>query len=265
MSYKMLNSEKYNTILISEAEYGIRITINRPEHRNSLNLTLIRELDKLLDIAEHNPKVKLIVIEGQNGFFCTGMDFDTTISSTNEDEVQTSAYMNLIRRFTLIPKIIISVTDGQVIGGGVGIAAASDFVIATPRSQFALSEALWGLLPAMVIPYLMRRVGFRKAYQMTLTTLPISAEEACKIYLADEVSENPENNIRRLWSRLKRLDEVTIGNIKQYFRKMWMINEQIEETAVFEISRLMAEPKVRKNIENFVKFKKFPWESSDGK
>ena len=130
----------------------------------------------------------------------------------------------------------------------------------TSRSQFGLSEALWGLLPAMVIPYLIRRIGFGKAYRMALTTLPVSAQEAYAMGLVDEISEMPADSIRRLWLRLRRIEETTIGDIKEYFRKMWVVTEQMEATAVSEISRHMADPRVKGNIEDFVKLGKFPWD-----
>lgn len=255
----------YNTILVSESIGSITVTFNRLSHRNSINAQFVKEINQVLDSAEQNSECKMVVFEGQGGVFCTGMDFQEAaegLENPNRDDWPFSPqYMATIKRFTLIPKIIISKVDGQVMAGGVGLAAASDLVIATPRSQFNLSEALWGLLPAMVIPYLIRRVGYQKAYSLTLTTLPITAQDAHKIHLVDEVSEEPDKSIQRLWQRLGRLEGSTIGSMKQYFRKMWMINEQMEEIAVSEISRLISHPKVRENIHNFVKYMKFPWEN----
>ena len=90
----------------------------------------------------------------------------------------TQMYMDTLRRITLFSKVVISCVDGQVLAGGVGLVACSDLVIATSKAEFGLSEALWGLLPAMVLPYLIRKVGVQKAYFMTLTTIRISVEEA---------------------------------------------------------------------------------------
>ena len=60
--------------------------------------------------------------------------------------------MALLKRLTLTPKVVVACIDGKVIAGGVGIAAAADLVVATPRSEFSLSEALWGMLPCCVVP-----------------------------------------------------------------------------------------------------------------
>ena len=251
---------EYETILVEKILGGITVKFNRLERQNTINVALIKELNHVLSIAQEDSDCRVVVLEGQQGVFCTGMDF-SEVAKGGSDEFSTSGYMETIKGFASSPKVIISSVDGRVMAGGVGIVAASDLVIATPRSQFSLSEILWGLLPACVIPYLIRRVGFQKAYSMTLTTQPISAKEAHASHLVDEISETPEDNIRKLLLRLRRLEESDIANMKRYFRKMWMIDEEMEETAVAEISRLVSAPKVTENIRNFVEHQKFPWEN----
>jgi len=108
---------------------------------------------------------------------------------------------------------------------------------------------------------LIRRVGYQPAYKMTLTTLPISAQEAYRIHLVDELTETPDDSIRKLKPRIIRLSDSTIGNMKQYFRKMWLITEQMEEMAISEFSKLISQPKVKDNIRNFVEYGQFPWEN----
>jgi len=263
---------EYKTILVNRMDGGITLTINRPEQQNSINPDLLKEINHVLDLAVNDPLCKIIVLQGQGGVFCTGMDFNEISGKhdnftpgqihENRDSKEVShsrPYLETIKRFTLIPRIVISVVDGRVMAGGVGLAAASDIVIATPRSQFSLSEALWGLLPSMVTPFLIRRVGFQVAYRMTLTTMPIHAREAYEVHLVDEVTEAPEEVLRRYSLRVSRLDEWTLGNLKQYFRKMWIISNQMEDAAVAETDRLSSEPKVVNNIINFVKYQKFPW------
>lgn len=151
--------------------------------------------------------------------------------------------------------------DGKVLAGGVGFIAASDFVIGTSNTQIGLSEALWGLLPACVTPFLIRRIGFQKAYHLTLTTQTINAAEAEKIGLLDTLTDKPEESLKQLQLRLRRIAAETVGDLKSYFRKMWIITEAMEATAVAELNRLMAKPQVRKNIQNFLDHQQFPWDS----
>jgi len=261
---------QYETLLVTESANSLVITIHRPKHRNSINNQLLIDIHSMLNHAENNPNCRFIVLQGEKDLFCTGMDFQelvkrglpNSMTESRWEDNFSADYMSLLKRFTLTPKIIISLLDGQVLAGGVGIVAASDLVLSTLRSQFSLSEALWGLLPACVIPFLIRRIGFQKAYNLTLTTQVITATEAQAIGLVDELSENPSENLRRMQQRLSRISEETIADLKSYFRKMWMINDEMETIAVSEINKLSNKTRVRSNIKNFIEHQKFPWENT---
>lgn len=259
---------QYQTIIINDIPHGIEVMFNRVNQRNALNSTLILELHDLLDQADQNEKIRIVVLKGQHGFFCTGMDFTeafggaTLQKATATDPAQfASQYMGLLKRFSTTNKIIISAIDGLVLAGGVGIVAASDIVLATSNSKFSLSEALWGLLPANVIPFLIRRVGFHKAYYMTLTTQTLTAKDAHDIYLVDELSDDLSDAIRKQVIRLSRLDARTIHDLKAYFRKMWFIDETMEQMAIDELARLVQEPRILQNIKAYLEHGKFPWEA----
>lgn len=256
----------YNTIILEKRANTYFITFNRINARNSINKEFMDELNSAFDIAEHDCACKIVVLQGKDGVFCTGMDFQQYADARPENETcaakdRTSGFITLIRRISLFPKVIISKVDGQVLAGGVGIVAASDLVFASKRARFSLSEILWGLLPSMVLPYLIRRVGFQNAYRMTLTSLPVGAEEAKIMNLVDEVDDNLDGIINRYSVRLVRIDSDSIKTMKEYFRKLWIISGEMEQTAAAETNMLSASPKVSENIRNFVKYKKFPWES----
>lgn len=255
----------YKTLLITEFPHGLAVTFNRVEQRNALNSELLSELHHFLDEVEKNSACRIIVLRGQQGFFCTGMDFqEMTLATPKGEKAQSLAanYMTLLRRIALFPKVIIAEADGLVMAGGVGLVVASDIAIATSKSQFTLSEALWGLLPANVLPYLIRRVGFQKAYIMTLTTQTITAAEAYAIHLIDELNDKPDEALRKLLPRLARLDEQTVRDMKNYFRKLWIIDEEMEKTALLELARLTQEPRIQNNIKRYLEQGKFPWEAS---
>jgi polyketide biosynthesis enoyl-CoA hydratase PksH len=220
----------------------------------------------MFDRVEGDRSYRFIVLQGENNFFCTGMDFSEQVQRSQEhlllENDFSAGYMNLLKRFTSTSKIIVSLLDGQVLAGGVGLVAASDIVISTSRTQFGLSEALWGLLPACVTPFLIRRVGFQKAYFMTLTTQNFTAAEAHQIGLVDELTNNLNDSLRRFTLRLNRVQEETIKDLKAYFRKMWIVTEAMENEAVAEINRLIKKPQVQANIKNFVEHQQLPWENS---
>jgi polyketide biosynthesis enoyl-CoA hydratase PksH len=155
--------------------------------------------------------------------------------------------------------VVIAKVEGQVTAGGVGLVAASDLVISSTGATFGLSEMLFGLLPACVLPFLIRRIGFQKARWMTLITQGIPAQRALEIGLVDEVGENPSDILRRNLLRLTRLERDTIGNLKAYMSKLWIMDNQTQKLAVDMITSLIESDLVQKNIKEFISTGSFPW------
>jgi polyketide biosynthesis enoyl-CoA hydratase PksH len=236
----------------------VRLTIDRPERQNSIDAEVIEELHRALDDAERRPDCRIVLLEGGDGVFCTGMDLGEAAAGPAEEGGE--AFFGLLKRFTTTSRVIVSRVDGRVAGGGVGLVAASDFVYASKRSTFALPEALWGLLPCCVLPFLIRRVGFQKAYTMTLSTQPVGAAEAERFHLVDELTDAPDPVIRRLAFRLAKLDESIITDMKRYFRAMWILSDEVEQKAVQEFARLMSSPTVRQRLTDYATEQRFPWE-----
>jgi polyketide biosynthesis enoyl-CoA hydratase PksH len=253
---------RFETLDVRSDSDVLTVGIDRVPQQNAINGTFLEEMHAVLDEAERLPDCRQVVIHGASGVFCTGMDFaDATGSPQSVAERGGAEFLGLLKRLTTVPRVVVSVVDGRATGGGVGIAAASDFVVATPRAVFSLPEALWGLLPCCVLPFLIRRVGFQPAYAMGLSTLPVTAEQAYRIHLADELSAEPEHYLRRLRQRVSKLDDATIGAMKRYQRGLWFLSEETERAAIAEFTRLMSSPDVRERIAGFVTAQVLPWES----
>lgn len=249
----------HRTIEVREQPGLLRITLTRPEQRNGIDDVVIGELNEALDAAEDDESCRAVVLRGSDGVFSDGMNLTAAAANGGASDGG-KAFFGLLERFTTIPRVVIAQVDGQVAGGGVGLVAASDFVHATERSTFALPEALWGLLPCCVLPFLVRRVGFQKAYTATLSTQAVSAREAHRIHLVDELTEQPDTALRQLVFRLTRLDGVVVGDAKRYFRGLSVVDERTGENAVAEFGRLMSSSAVRRRISDFVTHRRYPWE-----
>jgi polyketide biosynthesis enoyl-CoA hydratase PksH len=254
------------TLIVKEAPRQLIVTISRPDHGNSINALLLDELARVLDHAETSRHCRTFVLEGAPGLFCTGMDFAEITENSHQvrtEKIQTSQYMQLLKRFTLSSRIIVCRLDGKVIAGGLGLVAASDIVLSTGQTEFSLSEALWGLLPCCVLPFLIRRVGYQKAYFMTLTAKAVTAAEALTIHLIDELTDDLDDSLRKLTLRLNLLDDRTILDLKHYFQTLSGLTPEIEQFAIDESFRLASQRHVRENIANYVTRGVFPWERSE--
>lgn len=250
----------YRTIEVQHDRPGVRrIVLARPEQRNGIDDVLIGELNAALDAAEHDPVCRAVALTGRDGVFSDGMNFASAAAGTGASDGG-AAFFGLLERLTTIGLVVVAQVDGTVAGGGVGLVAASDFVHATERSTFALPEALWGLLPCCVLPFLIRRVGFQKAYTATLSTQAVGAREAHRIHLVDELTEQPATALRQLAFRLDRLDRSVIADAKRYFRALSGLPADAGPRAITEFTRLMSEPAVHRRITDFVTRRRYPWE-----
>ena len=255
-------TQTFQTIKLRVQKAVAHLQICRPEAENSINAILIQELMSALTGLELNEDIKVVVLEGSPEHFCTGMDLNAVGNESRDAlfEDDPHAYYELLKHFAGCSKIIVSMIEGKVNAGGVGLVAASDIVIAHKDATFSLSEALFGLLPACVMPFLIRRLGYQKAKWMTLTTQSISADRAFAIGLADEVTPNVNDSLRRNLLRLTRLETSTVKELKDYMSALWIINEQTQQLAVSKITDLMSSEQVRSNIKNFVQNGMLPWE-----
>ncbi|MEU0990195.1 enoyl-CoA hydratase-related protein [Streptomyces sp. NPDC005953] len=235
-----------------------RLTINRPHRRNSLTPDDVALLRDAVESAAVDPRTRALVLEGSGGTLCTGMDLADI--STDEGDSGGGDFFDLLHRLTEVPITVLAKVDGQAAGGGVGLVAACDLVVATDRSSFALPEALWGLLPCNILPFLMRRIGFQRAYAMTLSTAPITASDARAFGLVDELEGEHGQQLRRLLGRVTKIDRSTTAAAKAYCASLAPIPDTARTHAGEVFAQLLAAPAVRTRIDNYVHHQRMPWE-----
>lgn len=256
-----------NTLRVERHDAVLRVTLDRPDRQNSIDETLLGELHAVLDGVHRDPDVRVVALAATGPVFCSGMDLagagDASGASGSPDDAAArggGAFYALLERLTTIDRVVVSTVDGRVTGGGVGLVAASDLVYATERSSFGLPEALWGLLPCCVLPFLVRRVGFQPAYAMTLSTLPVPAERAERIHLVDQVVADLQVPLRSLTARLVRMDRSTLGDAKRYLARFGPPIAGVRDAAVAELVRLMAAPAAVERLAAFASHGRLPWE-----
>ena len=253
---------EYQTLKIRHQPAVQRIQICRPEANNSINNQLTQELLSALRAAEAEETVKVVILEGQPDVFCTGMDFQEVADGKQVDPKMSShGYYNILKQMSQSSKVILSVVRGKVQAGGVGLVAASDLVIADETVTFVLSELLFGLLPACVLPFLIRRVGFQKAYRLALTTQTISASQAYNWGLVDEYNNDTNKLLSQYIRRLKFLPSSGVKELKDYINQLWIIQAETQDLAVNKIYSLVTNTTVQEKIKRFKTEGIFPWQT----
>lgn len=194
----------YQTILTNELNGVLTITLNRPEVKNAMSLALLSELVNALDDAEKNHHTRIVLVKGSDGNFSAGADIKDMAAaraSNNREKAigdLSRAFGQMVARFSNSPLTIITALEGAVMGGGFGLACASDIAIASHTVKFALPETALGLIPAQIAPVLIERIGYSHAKRLTVTAATINAEEAMAIGLVHGVSQDMQATIEHV-------------------------------------------------------------------
>jgi enoyl-CoA hydratase/3-hydroxyacyl-CoA dehydrogenase len=171
------------------------ITLNRPEVLNALNRKLWREIYENLERAERNENVRAIVITGAGRAFCAGDDIKEVLRLKTPGEFE-AFFWNFaaptITKIVSLPKPVIAAVNGLAYGGGCEIAMLCDLVVASKNATFAIPEALIGAIPPVAAVIGAFVVGRLNVNWMMMTGEPISAEEAKRIGLVNEVVPHEE-------------------------------------------------------------------------
>ena len=173
-------------------------TLDAPASRNALTDAMVSGLSEAVAAAESAPAVRALVIRGAAHTFCAGGDFSRFKALMAElaptqgpDPIAgfNRSFGAMLERVSNAGIATIAVVEGAAMGGGVGLAACCDFVLAASTAQFGMPEVTLGLPPAQIAPFVAARLGSGPALRLMLTGRRISAAQALGCGLADEVLE----------------------------------------------------------------------------
>jgi methylglutaconyl-CoA hydratase len=166
------------------------LTLNRPEVRNALSPALLQALEARLKALEADTGVRAIVLTG-NGMFSSGADLEhlraLTANSSEANKADSNRLAGVLLRLYTFPKPVIAAVEGAAIAGGAGLATACDLIVAAQGSRFGYTEVRLGFVAAIVSVFLLRCIGEKHARELLLTGRLISALEAHRIGLINEI------------------------------------------------------------------------------
>lgn len=166
--------------------------LNRPEISNAFNDQLIHDMTNHLKQIDANDNIRVVVLGGKGKHFCAGADMHwmRSMASYSEEENQADArkLANLLSTLNDLSKPVIGRCQGAAFGGGVGLLACCDMVVASDAALFCLSEVRLGLTPATISPYVIEAIGARQSRRYFLTAERFNALQAKDMGLASEVT-----------------------------------------------------------------------------
>jgi methylglutaconyl-CoA hydratase len=173
-------------------ERGITwITLARPDVRNAFDADLIAQLSEILGRIE--PTSRAVVLRSDGEAFCAGADLNWMRGmadfSLSENVADSRALAQMFRALDELPMPLLARVQGAAIGGGCGLVAVADIAVASTEAFFAFSEVRLGILPAVVSPYVVRKIGFAHATALFTTGIRFDARRAYEIGLVEAVEE----------------------------------------------------------------------------
>ena len=183
----------FQTLNIRPRAPGVaQLTMARPEVFNAFDETMIDELDAAFAQLVADEGVRVIVLAGEGRHFSAGADLQwmrRASEASREWNLQDARrFAGMLARIEACAKPVVARVQGAALGGGVGLACACDVAVAAEGASFSVSEAKFGILPAVIGPYVTNAVGKRQAKRLALTTTRIDAAEALRIGLVQHVA-----------------------------------------------------------------------------
>jgi methylglutaconyl-CoA hydratase len=182
----------------------LRITLSRPETRNAFDAALVSELaDAFVDVG----KARAVVLGGDGPSFCAGADIGWMRASVDLSQDENVADANALRRMLeaieACPAPVVALVQGHALGGGVGLVAAADIAVAHERAVFAFSEVKLGIIPAVISPFALRKIGASAARRYFLTGERFVAATALRIGLVHEVTSDLGGSLALIVAELR--------------------------------------------------------------
>lgn len=238
------------------------VTLTAAANGNAINFDLIDGLTAALDTVDADPDCRAMVISAEGETFCRGLDLEAFFVHgrlPERDQLRRlPACLARIRR-ARVP--VIAVADGEAMGGGVGLLAACDLVLGTPRARFMLSEPIVGLVPATIVPFLLLRIGPARLRAMTLSTRGIAAAEAHTWGLVDElVTGDVGPALRGQLQRIFRCAPAALAETKRYYDRLSAadLDQQIE-IGLDQFTGWFSQPEVVDGVTSFSEGFAPPW------
>ena len=258
-------SSKYDSIII-EGDGVITVTLNRPDIHNPFDEKMISELTDAFSQINKTASARIVIITGAGKSFCAGADLNWMKRmgqysfAENVEDATGLSKMFLALENIEIP--VIAKVNGAALGGGAGLACACDFVIASDKAKIGFSEVKLGLLPGVISPYVIDRVGAKRAAQLFMTGERLEAEMARRLGLFDDIArpEDLEGVVDVLIGQIMTGGPQAVKECKRLARTgARMDREEFRKYCINAIAKIRASPEGKEGVGAFLEKREPSW------
>ncbi|CAB4732320.1 MAG: crotonase/enoyl-CoA hydratase family protein [Actinobacteria bacterium] len=207
-----------------------QVRLDRPDKLNALTLQILDDLVATARTLRADRHLRAVVISGEGDAFCAGLDFASVLKQPAKIVTSfvprpwrgTNTFQEACWAWRRLPVPVIAAVHGHCLGGGLQIALAADFRIATPDSQWSVLEGKWGIIPDMSgVRSLAQLVGIDTAKRLTMTAETVSGKEAAELGLVTELDADPVAAATELALRLMQRSPDQLAAAKRLFDDTW--------------------------------------------
>jgi methylglutaconyl-CoA hydratase len=233
----------------------LRITLTRPETRNAFDEALVTRLaEAFVDVG----KARAVVLAGEGPSFCAGADIGwmrrSAALSHDENVADANALRRMFDAIDTCPAPVIALVQGHALGGGIGLVATADVALAHERAVFAFSEVKLGIIPAVISPYALRKIGESAARRYFVTGERFDAATALRIGLVHEVTADLEDALEIVLSELR-----TAGPRAARHAKRLVLDRPDGQETVRRIAERRTSDEGQAGLRAFLEGQRPPW------
>ncbi len=176
----------FETLTFEIKDFAAHVTLNRPETKNAMNFKMVAELYTIFTGLRDRRDVRVIVLSGANGTFCSGGDIKEMRDHPVPAHESGVNLDKMLRACNEAAQVVIARVEGAALGGGFGLVCCSDIAIASTTAQFGLPEVRIGIAPAFISPFVLQRLGLTRSRALMLTGRRFDGTEAQRIGLVHQ-------------------------------------------------------------------------------
>jgi len=257
----------YPTLLLSESDNVLTISLNRPNVRNAFNDEVIADLTHLFKELAKSPDLRMVILKGEGDAFSAGADLEwmkkagqMSMDENRDDALKLARMLELINQ---MPVPIVGLIHGYCFGGGLGLAAVCDYVLAAKDTLFSFSEVKLGLIPAVIGPFVLRKIGVSMARALFISAERFDAQRAMQIRLVHQVLENKEKlgeAAAKLTKDILSSSPQAVKAAKKFLQEIPALSYQDQITrAANTLSGLRGSEEAREGLSAFLEKRKPNW------
>lgn len=241
-----------------------RVTLDRAERHNAFNETVVAELTGVFSRLASERGVRVVVLEGRGPSFSAGADLEWMramgAASPEENRASAARMASLFEAIDRCPRPVVARVQGPALGGGCGLVCAVDLAVAGPKAIFGFTEVRLGLLPAVISPYALRRLGESQARARFLTGSRFGAEEALRIGMVHSLAEDLDAEVDRLVQALLAGSPEAQAGCKDLVRELATLPRDLQGDLTVDLAAASrASASAREGMSAFLEHRRPSW------